>query len=117
MTYSKWLALPLPLRMKLAQEFGIAKTGSTHVQGSEILSDGFKVQDVENTLSIEALQVFTELKSKDVDVLWAATLEKADPKPVEVVVEPVPVVPDQTLEESNAKPEKVKVIKAAKPKK
>lgn len=48
--YSRWLALPLHIRVKIATEFGIAKTGSTHVVDNRIESDGYNIKTVEAAL-------------------------------------------------------------------
>lgn len=48
--YSRWLALPLSTRVKLATEFGIAKTGSTHVVDNRVESDGYNINTVEAAL-------------------------------------------------------------------
>lgn len=111
--YSEWCALTLPVRMQLAQQFGIAKTGSTHVANNQVVSDGYKVEEIENALSIEAMQMFTGSSSKDPSELFAGCVAKltAPLDVVEPMNELVPATTGGSLEESNAKPEKVKEIK------
>lgn len=48
--YSRWLALPLSTRVKIATELGIAKTGSTHVVDNRVESDGYSINTVEAAL-------------------------------------------------------------------
>lgn len=48
--YSKWLSLPLPTRIAIAKELGIAKVGSTHVVDNRVESDGYPMRDVEAAL-------------------------------------------------------------------
>lgn len=76
--YSSWLKLPLSTRAKLAHEFGIAKTSSTHVQDNVVISDGYKVNDVEHGLNPDAIRSYLDSKEKDFNILWAAMVDKAE---------------------------------------
>lgn len=76
--YSHWLALPLPTRNKIAHQFGISKTSPTHVQDNRVVSDGYKIDDVERALNIDALQAYTGQKTTDAAVLWEGLIEKID---------------------------------------
>lgn len=112
MLYGSWLRLPLSTRVLVAKEFGIAKTGPTHVQDNVVVSDGYKIHEVEAALAPEKLQEFTGSKSEDHETLWELMLEKVDPK------EETPVIEDtsKTAAESMAQPEKQKVVIIDKPK-
>lgn len=50
-TFSKWLELPLSIRIKLATHYGVVKKGSTHVFDSKVQSDGYDIKDVETMLA------------------------------------------------------------------
>lgn len=68
--YSAWSKLPLPTRAKLAEQFGFAKTGPTHVANDQIVSDGYKLEDVERALNVDAIQKFTGVEDTDMQTLW-----------------------------------------------
>ncbi len=76
--YSHWMGLSLPTRALIAHHFGIAKTGPTHVQDNVVISDGYRIIDVENALSIENIQNFTGSTSKDMQELWATLINKVN---------------------------------------
>lgn len=76
--YSKWVSLTLGMRSQIATVFGIAKSGSTHVQDNVVVQDGYKVADVENALSLQALRNFTGLSSDDFPILWDAMITKVE---------------------------------------
>ncbi len=76
--YSSWTALSLSTRNTIAQAFGISKTTPTHVQDNRIVSDGYKVEDVENALSTEAMQKYSGSKSKEMAELFRAVVAKAE---------------------------------------
>lgn len=119
--YSRWLQLPLPTRHAIAKILDIPKTGQTHVQDNRIVSDGYPIEEVERALESPRLQEILGTQSDNAEELWNLLIEKAtyvEPKPVQTFAakesEPVIEKP-QTVEESNAKPEKIKVIKAPAP--
>lgn len=68
--YHQWLNVPLHTRIKIAEQFGIVKKGSTHVVGNEIQSDGYLIKDVETALSKEALQTYLNTPEQDHAVLF-----------------------------------------------
>lgn len=78
--YSKWTGLPLHTRQEIARVFGIAKVSPTHVQDDRIVSDGYKIEDVENALSEDALRKFTGSSSKDFLQLFDLTVAKVEGK-------------------------------------
>ncbi len=106
--YSKWMGLDLGIRQQIAAEFGIAKTAPTHVNDNKIISDGYKVEDVENALNIDALQQFLGSTETDMAVLWDLLIERFTPQPLQKleVIEEVIIV--GSVEESNAKPEHIR---------
>lgn len=120
--YSKWMSLELPTRHAIARVLDIPKSGPTHVQDNRIVSDGYVMEAVEAALDPKNIQKVLDADTDNPEELWDLLVHTAAfvaPKvapTVEVVVEtPVePVVeekPEPTLEDSNAKPEKIKVIK------
>lgn len=95
--YSAWLKLPLVTRQEVASKFGISKTGPTHVADNRVVSDGYKVEDVEGALNIDAIQKFTGSESTDMTELWDAMMAKIEGReailvPRIIVDEEAPVV-------------------------
>ena len=100
--YSRWRALPINVRADIARLFGIAKVGSTHVQDNVIVSDGYKIEDVERAISPENIAVFTGLDSDDPDALWDAMLHKVRGGETIVPEEPVVVVVSSSVTTSES---------------
>lgn len=80
--YSKWLSLPLPTRHKIAAQFGIIKRGSTEVVDNQVKSDGYKIQEVEEALNIDALQKYIVTTETDMLALWMWLVEKIEGQPL-----------------------------------
>lgn len=118
--YSRWTSLSLPDRHKLATLLDIPKTGPTHVQDDRIVADGYPIEAVESALhDTSRLQSLLETKSDDPTVIWDLLVGKITPVEPETVTEsnvsekkPEEVPEKGSLEASNAKPEKIKVIPA-----
>ncbi len=70
--------LSLPTRAVLAKEFGITKIGPTHVVDSRIESDGYKIEDVERALNVDAIQSYLTSEETDMNILWEAMVAKAE---------------------------------------
>lgn len=81
--YSKWLALPLQTRHKIAEQFKIPRTGYTQVNSNVIVHDGFDVKDIENSLNLVDVQDYLNTEEENVDKLWEMLLNKIDGKEVE----------------------------------
>lgn len=103
--YSKWTSISLATRIKLAQEFGIAKVRSTHVTNNVVSDDGYNVKDIENAITIANLQGYIGSSSEDINELWELAIGKIDGKVPEVVqntpeviVEPVEAIVEVTPE-------------------
>ena len=91
--FSNWLALPLSTRQKIATEFNIAKRGSTHVVDNKIQSDGYLVHEVENALTVEALQLYLGMMDeKDMNVLWERLVARIEGKEAPVVTPKAPAI-------------------------
>ncbi len=91
LSYSIWHGLPLSARVKICDAFGIAKIGPTHVFDNRIVSDGFKFQDIEKRITVEALQAYTGSKEKDFNTLWNLMADKLEGRePAELIVQNVP---------------------------
>lgn len=97
--YSQWISLPLSTRAQIAHKFGIAKTSSTHVVGNEVVSDGYKIQDVERVLTSDAVKEYVGVDTDPV-VFMQILVDKLNGK----YEEPKGVVP---LENEPEKPKKV----------
>ncbi len=72
--YSAWMRLPIGTRHDIAKQFGIAKVLPTHVQDNVVVQDGYKIEDVERALNVDALQAFTKSTSTDMVVLMDITV-------------------------------------------
>ncbi len=83
--YSNWLSLPLNTRIKVANQFGIIKRGSTHVSDNMIKSDGFDIKDIETKLTVETLQGFLSSTEGDIHILWRDMLDRIE-NPIKPVV-------------------------------
>lgn len=95
--YHNWIQLPLGVRNLIASQFGITKTGPTHVDSNRVTSDGYDVADVEAKLNVDAIQAYTGIESTDMAVLWGAMIERVEGRAI-TVEEPILVVPEEVLE-------------------
>ncbi len=90
--YSKWLEQPLTTRVKLAEIFGVPKTGATEVASNHVVKDGYAIKDLEEKVTEEAMAVYLEPASYgEDDNLFALVIEKA------TYVAPVPVVAQEII--------------------
>ena len=93
--YSHWMRIPLSTRNKIAVQFGIAKVGSTHVSNNVVISDGYKIEDVERVLNIDAIQSYVGVDHTDTATLFTLLVAKIEgvivESPKEEVIE-TPVV-------------------------
>ncbi len=86
------------IRAQIATAFGIAKVGPTHVVNNQIESDGYKIDDVERALNVDAIQTYVGSDSTDMTFLWEALLAKAEGRelptlaPHVVVEEETPII-------------------------
>ncbi len=78
--YGMWTALPIHVRIKLAADLEIKKTGPTHVVSDSIQSDGYKVHDIEAAITKERLQEYTMSDSDDMAELFELAVAKATSK-------------------------------------
>lgn len=82
--YGHWIKLPIATRTAIAIAFGIPKTGSTHVANNEVISDGYKIFDVENALNLDALQRYLNSDETDFVILWNLLVAKTEGKEEEI---------------------------------
>lgn len=68
--YSKWFGLPINKRHKIAQAFNIQKKGSTEVFDNTIRNDGYLIKDIEEALTLEAMQKYLGSKEKNISKLF-----------------------------------------------
>lgn len=78
--YGNWLKLSIVTRMKLADKFGIKKTGTVHVFDNQVQSDGYSVKDVEKALNLKDIQSYLETEESDLVVLWSQLVDKIEGK-------------------------------------
>ncbi len=89
--YGEWTRLPIQTRIKLAEVFGIKKTGPTHVSDNRIQSDGYNVDMIEAAITDEAMRAYLGIGIDDVqsnDILWKLVIDKVNgikPKAKEVL--------------------------------
>ena len=91
--YSRWCALSLPTRNKFAEIFGIIKKGSTEVASNVLKYDGYVVEDIENAITVEAMQKYLSADNTDITELWNMTIAKIEGKEVEGIIQSKPSVP------------------------
>ncbi len=87
--YTKWLALPLGTRQKIASEFNILKLRATHVADNQILDDGYNVANVEKAMSVESLQTYLNSSEKDLLTLFQMLVDKIEGRTPPVIETPV----------------------------
>lgn len=85
--YSVWLQLSTTTKIKLAKEFNISKTGSTHVVNNEVQNDGFLLKDIEGAITRTSLQKYLNVPEEDMTTLWNMLINKIEGK-----VEETPLV-------------------------
>ena len=91
--YSQWCRLPLYVRAEIARLLGIAKTGPTHVANDQIVSDGYKIEDVEAAITnIALMQSVTGTTYDDRDVLFDLVLARAEGREIPKQVEEKKVI-------------------------
>lgn len=78
--YSRWIALPLPTRNKLAELFSIIKKGSTEVSSNIVKYDGYIIEDIEKALTKEAMEKFLGFTFNTPELLWEAMVNKVEGK-------------------------------------
>lgn len=83
------MQLPIATKALLAKEFGFSKTGPTHVSDSRVVSDGYKVADVENAMDISAIKKYVGAKDAvSYDDLWNMMIDKVEGRTVSAPPEP-----------------------------
>lgn len=77
------------VRNDIAVQFGIPKSGTTHVDSNQIVSDGYKVEDIDAKLTPEAIQEYVGVINSDMEVVWDMMIDKVQGiEPKEEIVEP-----------------------------
>lgn len=92
--YSLWLKTPLSTRVEIGKALGISKIGTTHVHDNRVVSDGFKVEDVENALTVERLQEYLHVKATDINILYETLVARLEGREIVQNV-PIPQTPDE----------------------
>lgn len=88
-SYAKWRTLPMHVRNDIAVQFGIPKSGTTHVDSNQIVSDGYKVEDIDAKLTPEAIQEYVGVENSDMEIVWDMMVDKIQGnEPVEPTVSP-----------------------------
>ncbi len=95
------------------------------------MKDGYAIGNIEARLNVDELQKYLNTDVTDMAVLWTMLVDKTEGRNMESTIEAEDVSPnieikitdsgvhyasikkEQTVEESNAKPEKIRVVKAA----
>lgn len=72
------MQLTLSTRIKLANQFGIVKRGSTEVFNDTIKSDGYLIKEVEQALNIDAIQKYLGVNETDMLTLWMWMIDKIE---------------------------------------
>jgi len=95
--YSHWRSIPLQTRVLLSKQFGFSKVGSTHVSNNQVIDDGYKIEDVERALNVDAIQKYVGVDQTDMATLWELMIAKIEGRTEPV---PEPVVITQTVLEN-----------------
>ncbi len=96
--------LPIATRQAIALAFGINKKNPTHVVDNYVRDDGYVIGDIESALTVERMQAYLGNKSIDEHVLFETLVAKAEGREVEVVAEPIEIVPSVLRVEEEVKP-------------
>lgn len=73
----EWLSLTIQQRTLLILQFNIPKSGFTHVQDGQIVSDGYTDQDLQN-LTLAKLQEYLHTSDINFTELLKKTIEKLE---------------------------------------
>lgn len=60
----EWLKIPMNIRFLMVEEFKIPKSGFTHVEDGQVLTDGYSEKDLQ-TLTLEKLQSYLNNQETD----------------------------------------------------
>ncbi len=96
--YSSWRNISLSTRIKIAGVFGIPKVGPTHVRDNYVESDGYKIEDVERALNVDALQKYLETDETDMATLMVWLVDKAEGRYEARLVQRIVIDEDAPLE-------------------
>ena len=108
--YSSWASLSLATRNKIAETFGIKKTGPTEVFANTIKSDGYAIKDIETVLTLSALQKYLGTTETDHTVLWNYLVDKIEGKNIQIVDTPVTIKVYNETEELKKRPGRPKKV-------
>lgn len=95
--YAQWLNTPLHTRQKVAKQFGITKKHATEVVNNTVKNDGYLIGDIEEALTISALQNYLETEEREHMILWNMLMDKVEGKTIAV---PAPVAENAAAEPS-----------------
>lgn len=73
-----WLMLNWKVRTKLANDLNIPKSSDVVLMDNEVLSDGRTQQDLNCSITVEALQEYTKSNIDDIFELFQKAVEKAE---------------------------------------
>ena len=118
--YSRWLALPLATRNRIAQLFNIAKTGATEVVSNEIKSDGYDIQHIESALTAKSMNEFLKTDGLSLEQAWSRVVSAVEGNEIEVEQAPVPALevlpPKEAIAFKKERKTRIAKPKVAKPK-
>lgn len=93
------------VRNDIAAQFDIPKSGTTHVDSNVIVSDGYKVEDVEAKLTPDAMKEFVGVEHTDPETLWdlmVAKIQGEETSNESVVETPVVAEPEVDMQTPSA---------------
>lgn len=104
--YTKWTNVPLSTRIKIAEQFNIPKVRSTHVFNDVVQDDGYNVKDMENALTVPAMQAYLNSTETDLMILFQQTVDKIEGNFIEEPAQAISawVVPEEVLEFAKQSP-------------
>jgi len=102
-----WIMLNWKIRTKLANDLNIQKSSDVVLMDNEVLSDGITQQDLNSSITVEALQDYTKSNIDDIFELFQKAVEKAE---YEIYLKENPQESPEELEKK-AKEDAIKDIK------
>lgn len=111
----EWLKLSIPTRSLMIGQFNIPKSGFTHVQDGQILTDGYTEQDLQ-VVTVERLQEYLDSKETDFYKLLSKTVEKLESEAMMKEAEKL-TMPQEVVEGVKEEVEVKQVLKRGRPKK
>ena len=74
----RWIELNWQIRTQLAKDLNVSKSKDTVLMDGKVVSDGRTQDDIDNSLTVEALQEYTGSSSENIFELFEKAISKAE---------------------------------------